>query len=175
MVGCVYFFVFIGWEAQLAADEREPEKAPKHDYLIPLCEYLDTAAPWRDRPARLLAPIFWGGEILYRTHHEVVTSCYHRNAAGILDAYDTLAAPMDEEALRRLCERRIDLVLMTVQPGKTDPPDGPGPVSTFARRLRDGRLPPWCRKVDLPDNFSAFLLFEIAPDRDISPDSLSRD
>jgi hypothetical protein len=171
MVGCAYFFVLSGLGVLTLVERNEPQKKDERQCLIPLCRHLDTAAPWRDRPARLLTNIFWGGEVLYRTHHEIVASCYHRNAAGILDVYDTLAAATDEEALRRVRARGIDLILLKTQPDKTDPPDEAAEAATFGRRLREGRPPSWCCPVDLPDELSAFLLFEVLPGGDTVPTS----
>ncbi|NNF25884.1 MAG: hypothetical protein HKN73_01510 [Gemmatimonadetes bacterium] len=45
-------------------------------------------------PVTILAPIFWGPEILFRTPHSVVATPYHRNP-GILASYDIMAASPD--------------------------------------------------------------------------------
>ena len=55
--------------------------------------------------ATILAPIFWGPEILFRTPHSVIATPYHRNA-GIMASHDIMSAPADE-ALATIRERGV--------------------------------------------------------------------
>ena len=61
--------------------------------MIPLSQLCDALHFELDegnaRKLRILAFIFYGPEILYRTGYEVLATPYHRNAQGILDAYES--------------------------------------------------------------------------------------
>jgi len=129
-----------------------------------MCDYLTTDAQWQGRKLRILAEINYGGEILYRTPHEVIATVYHRNRQAVTDACAIMEARTDEEAQSRIRSRGINLIL--VSPGASDSSlfAEPGQTGTFYRRLCDGQLPPWCRPVQLPDELSSFRLFTIAPD-----------
>ena len=62
--------------------------------------------------SRVLAFMFDGPEIVYRSPHAVVATPYQRNTAGILDTYDFFAAT-DEAQAREIVDRRgIELVLL---------------------------------------------------------------
>lgn len=56
-------------------------------------------------PATILAPIFWGPEILFRTPHSVIATPYHRNR-GILASHGLMSAHPDE-ARAQLRERGV--------------------------------------------------------------------
>jgi hypothetical protein len=162
VAGCMYLFLIASATVEAVARTNSGER-PRPSSLMPVCRYLEQDEAWRDRPARILGQIFWGGEILYRTHHEVVATPYHRNAPGILDTCSVFMAPTDDEALQILRRRRVDLILLSPALPESRQYLGTAEAPTFYRRLRDGRLPPWCRKVDLPAGLSSFLLFEVVP------------
>jgi hypothetical protein len=167
VIGCMYLLLVAGTLAEMKAKAGSGEP-PKRTLLVPICRYLENNDTWQGRPARILAPIFWGGEILYRTHHEVVATPYHRNAPGILDTYHVFTATTDDEALQIVRRRKVDLILLP--PARAEPRKDPGTAeaSTFSRRLRDGQGPPWCRKVELPAELSSFLLFQVLlPDNEL--------
>jgi hypothetical protein len=163
---CFYFLILSAFVVDSLANTKKPQEGARQDSLAAMCKYLNTAEPWQGRRARIVTHLFWGGEILYRTHHEVIATPYHRNAAGILDTHNILTADTDDKALALVRQREIDLILLC--PESTEGRDylGSEEAPTFYRRLRDGRLPPWCRPVDLPAELSSFLLFEV-----LRPDS----
>ena len=125
-----------------------------------MCEHLAAEQRWQGRPHRIVTHIFWSGEILYRTPHEIVGSCYHRNTRGILDTHATFSAQTDEQAREIIEKRRVDLILLDPESAerrlycKED-------SSTFYRRLCDGHVSEWCRRVELPADLGDFLLFEV--------------
>jgi hypothetical protein len=124
---------------------------------------LEHAKQWQGRQLRIVTHTFWGGELLYRTRHEVVGTPYHRNTAGILDTHRILTAATDAEALALIRARGIDTILL--YPGTRDARfycEG-REASTFYQRLCEDSAPPWCRPVELPQELSPALLFEVLP------------
>ncbi len=130
-------------------------KGPKVS-VRPVCNYLEAAPVWQDRDYRILTHLFWGGEILYRTHHAVVGTPYHRNARGILDTHRVLSAPTDEEAWRVIRERRVDLILLAPQSRDGCLYCADTSRRTFYARLRDAEIPDWCESVLLRRNSLTF-------------------
>lgn len=113
-------------------------------------------------PQRILANVFSGPELLYRTPHQVVATPLHRNAAGIGDAYAILSAASDRRARELVLARGITWVLLC--PGSVEPvlfrrPDG---ASTLYERLAAGTPPSWLRPLALPPGLEGFRLFEVA-------------
>lgn len=162
-VAFAYFLSFSGALADLALNKNSPAKDRDDVPIRPICEYLSQVQEWRSRSFRVLTHLFWGGEILYRTHHEVIATPYHRNAQGILDAYTVLTADTDEKALEILRQRKVDLILLCPQSSEGRYYYGEK-STTFGRRLCNGEIPKWCRRVDLPAELSSFLLFQMVPD-----------
>ena len=62
--------------------------------------------------AIVLAPVFWGPEILYGTELDVVATPYHRNAEGILASRDIMGAEDEAEIGARLRARGIRYVAL---------------------------------------------------------------
>lgn len=97
--------------------------------------------------ATMLAPVFSGPELLYRTHHRVITGPYHHNVEGLLDHYH---AWMDAhgEAAQAIVERRgIQYVL-----GCTDFQGqlaGKAGSRSLAQRVASGDVPDWLESVAL--------------------------
>jgi hypothetical protein len=162
LVACCYFLLFFGllfdaiWGAVPENDRDD------HPALASICRYLTEAPPYAGHSLRILADVFWGGEILYRTPHEVIGTPYHRNTEGIRDTHSAFSAAMDDEALQVIRQRRIDLIL--VAPGSERVRRfycRQEAGSTFYQRLCDGQVPDWCRPVRLPAGLDSFRLFEI--------------
>lgn len=113
-------------------------------------------------PQRILANVFSGPELLYRTRHEVVATPLHRNAQGIGDAYAIFSAASDQAARERVRARGITWILLC--PGSVEAvlfrrPDG---ASTLYERLARGVPPAWLKAVALPPGLEGFRLFEVA-------------
>jgi hypothetical protein len=137
-------------------------KPPPEIRMRPFCEYLNTEDKWRGRQLRILADLFQGAEILYRTQHEVIGTPYQRNQLGILDTYDIMTAGTDQEALELIRKRGIDMIVLRPTSGEPQFYSKPEQASTFYQRLCKDTIPDWLHKVELPSDLSAsFLLFEV--------------
>lgn len=161
LVGCWYALAFSGVLAATIAGVAETTDGDVS--LTPICRHLEHAKQWQGRQLRIVTHTFWGGELLYRTRHEVVGTPYHRNTAGILDTHRILTAATDAEALAIVRERGIDTILL--YPGTRDARfycEG-REASTFYQRLCEDPAPPWCRAVELPQELSPALFFEVLP------------
>ncbi len=160
---CLYSFVLLAFVVDRVGNPRKPQKETQRCSLATACAYLEAAEPWHERRGRIVTHLFWGGEVLYRTHHEVIATPYHRNAAGIVDAYDVLTAATDEQARRIIRRRQANLILLCPESSEGRSFLGSADAPTFYRRLCDGAVPAWCRPVALPERLSSFLLFEVLP------------
>jgi len=68
---------------------------------------------------------------------------------------------MDEQAHELIKRRKIDLILLCPKSPESAFYSKPGHESTFYKRLREGVIPNWLKKVELPSDLSSsFLLFE---------------
>lgn len=115
-------------------------------------------------PRRILTHVFSGPEIIYRTRHEVIATPYHRNAAGILYAYEVMTAPTPEVAERLLRERHVDLIILCLETNEAEIFSRQGVESTFYQRLRRGDALNWLKPLTLPaDLASSFQVFEVLP------------
>jgi hypothetical protein len=147
--------------AQFARAEVAESAAGKCS-LQDFAEFANRAAADGDTPQRILANVFSGPELLYRTPHQVVATPLHRNAAGIGDAYAILSAASDRRARELVRGRGITWILLC--PGSVEPvlfrrPDG---ATTLYQRLAAGAPPPWLRPLALPPGLEGFRLFEVA-------------
>lgn len=102
----------------------------------PRCELADLAPFLNQQPQGILmGSLNVGPEILYRTHHAVVSGPYHRNRDGILDSFDFFATG-DRAILNR---RGVRYVLVCK-----------GDKGAFAQKLVDGTAPGWLKPITLP-------------------------
>jgi len=154
-------FLLLGLLADVIFKKGDSEKSRQKVSLIRMCEYLTEADKWRERNFRILTHIDFSAEILYRTQHEVIGTPYHRNSPGIIDTYEIMTAETDQAALSLIRRRRIDLILLLPKSNESIFYSKPEQTSTFYQRLRQGIIPNWLRKVELPSDLSSsFLLFE---------------
>ncbi len=113
-------------------------------------------------PQRILANLFSGPEILYRTRHEVVATPLDHNARGIGDAYAILSAASDQAARERVRARGITWILLCPDSIEQVLFRRPDRASTLYERLARGALPAWLKAVVLPSGLEGFRLFEVA-------------
>ena len=98
-------------------------------------------------PERIMAPIDLGSHILLETPHAVVAAPYHRNEAGILDAFRFFNRPA-EDARAIAVERGLGLVVTCDAlpemrgPGLAEP-------GTMLSLLAEGNPPEWLADVSL--------------------------
>ena len=159
--GCFFGLTFSPLLVQTAIGSGLGPSPYSRAALQGVCEYLVTAPRWQDRPHRILTHVDLASEILYRTPHEVIGTCYQRNASGILDTYAIMRAPSFADALTLLRRRNVDLILLP-RPERLGPPVASPPSATFQQRLPQGDVPDWCTPVELPEPLPRFYsLFEV--------------
>ena len=149
-------------ETSAAAVRVEPAASSADCDLAQLGRYLaDPSNGWRPRQ-KILALIFFGPELQYRTPHSVVATPNHRNAVAILDTIGFFSATDAATAREIAARRQIDLVLVC--------PDQPeeqlyinDDKTTLYDNLIDGKYPTWLKRVELPASVNAgHMLFEFA-------------
>ncbi len=99
-------------------------------------------------PLNIISFIHQGPEILWRTHHNVVATPYHRNTAGILDSH-TFFTTDNANTARAIAERRgIDLVVICRDSVETRNFASLG-EDVFIRSLNGGAIPDWLEETHL--------------------------
>ncbi|WP_052732114.1 hypothetical protein [Devosia geojensis] len=131
------------WLVPSPAQQVMETRAERAQCLMPPA-FADLAAL---PPERIMAPIDLGSHLLLETPHSVVAAPYHRNEAGVLDAFAFFNAPVAEA--RGILDRRgIGLVVvcpaMPEMLGLADAAD-----DSFVRLRAAGALPPWLADVSL--------------------------
>jgi hypothetical protein len=92
-------------------------------------------------PARVMTPVDLGSHVLVHTPHAVVAAPYHRDQAGVRDAYRFFNDPLPE-AHRVLLDRGVTLV--AICPAMPEVRGLPSATpDSFARLYAEGRLPDW--------------------------------
>lgn len=99
----------------------------------------------------ILAAPDMGPELLYRTGHKVVATPSHRNP-GAIDFYRVLGAQRDDDALRLIQERDVDLIVVC----RRLPVNVIGADSVLYVRLLDGQAPAWLANVRLPIDVASY-------------------
>jgi hypothetical protein len=96
-------------------------------------------------PTRVMTPIDLGAHMLLETHHAVVAAPYHRNEAGVRDAFAFFNQPI-AEARAIAAERGLGLVVtcpaMAEMRGMAWAAE-----DSFVRLLERDALPDWLHKV----------------------------
>lgn len=108
------------------------------------------------RPLAVLSDLDDGAELHMRAGVDVVATPHHRNTDGIVDAWDTMRAPLDEARVR-LESRSIDVVL--VCPERDRDAYSPQPEGSLIAALVAGDPPSWL--VRLPDEDQDFDIYEV--------------
>lgn len=158
-------FLFLGSVLKrqgTAYAEAKNFQAEKRECAIrDFAAYAGTRGMTAGRTERILANLFLGPELLYRTPHEVIATPYHRNAAGIFDAHAIMTAAEDDTARAIIARRGITWILICDDKAERILYRTPDSRSTFYRRLTRGALPPWLVRRELPPELGAFRLFEV--------------
>ena len=140
--------------------ETEPPNSPKCR-LKPAAEYLQIA--YGERPRTVMAFNYYGPEIMYRSHHRVVVTPYHRNTAGMLDAFAFFGAVNMAAAKAIADQRNVELVMFCPSDNEATYYIFKKGAPTLLKRMIDGTAPPWVKEVAMPDKLKdRFRLFEIA-------------
>lgn len=134
---------------ETAAQNRLSAASPGCD-LRRLSAYLNDDPRWAQAPQTILTFLDIGPELLYRTHHAVIATPYHRNGDGIYDSYRIMTTQDEDEARRLMAQRGIDLVLLCELPAERAFFAGNQPGNSLYRRLDAGTPPAWLETVQLP-------------------------
>ncbi|MFZ2398550.1 MAG: hypothetical protein WAW31_07770 [Smithella sp.] len=156
-------FLLIGYGCQNIIGAAPVTK--KTDMIAPLsqmCNELNKLSATQTHPARILAFIDYGPEILYRTNYEVIATPYHRNAQGILDAYWIMTATSDEKAHALVLQRGIDMILVSNKSTEEQYYATAPKQSTLYERLRKDSTVDWVKEIPLPHPLSSsYRLFRV--------------
>jgi hypothetical protein len=128
-----------------------------------VASYLATDSHWRDAPRTIAAYTDLGPVILYRSHHRVLATPYHRNQQGIRAVYDLLSTIDDERALALAREGSIDLILLCPRLDRAFfVPEREGRTTLYGR-LVTGTVPAWLRPVPAADVPPGVRVYEVRP------------
>lgn len=100
-------------------------------------------------PERIMTPIDLGSHMLAFTPHHVVAAPYHRNEAGVRDAFRFFNGPI-EEARGILEQRGVTLVVVCAALPEMRGTEDAAPDS-FVRLFAENALPGWLADTSLPD------------------------
>jgi hypothetical protein len=125
--------------------------------LIPALAEMDGPG---GRRVRVLAPVFWGPELIFRAGIDVVAGPYHRNARGMLDSYGIMAAGDPEEAHRGLRDRGIDFVAFCTTESWIPLVLG-NASGTFYNDLVEDRPPSWLQRIPLMGIGEEYRLYQV--------------
>ena len=112
--------------------------------------YLESDPRWAAKPQTILAFMDIGPELLYRTHHRVVATPYHRNSDGIYDGYRMLATADAAAAHDLIRQRGVDLVLLCHTPAERAFYAASHGEENLYARLNGNAPPDWLAAVELP-------------------------
>lgn len=119
--------------------------------------------PFVDRPHVIVAPINFGGEILYSTPHNVVGIVQHRTVDGIFDGLEILRGRDDRTLLPKVHRRNRDLILLCPGSGGESYIVDKQDDDILYKRLVCSALPSWVKEVTLPKAAGdGFRLFQVA-------------
>lgn len=99
-------------------------------------------------PERVMTPVDLGSHMLMETHHAVVAAPYHRNQAGVRDAFRFFNEPLTDS--RAILEQR-GIGLVVICPAMSELAGGPGTdPQSFVALYEAGTLPSWLVDKSLP-------------------------
>src|SRR5262249_4868004 len=110
-------------------------------------------------PHTIVADLDFGPELLWRSKHRVLASPYHRNAQGILDAWQVLSGTADAAAQAILRRRQASWILLCPSAAEAAFFDR-DPASLY-HRLAAGQPPAWLAAEPLPPDVGGFQLYRV--------------
>jgi hypothetical protein len=155
LTGAILFSFRVPADDAVAADTP----APKCDFEA-MAAWLGSAPPFGEAPRTVAAYTDLGPVLLYRTHHRVLATAYHRNQRGIRTVSDLINAVDETRARELMRASEIDLILLCPHLDRalfTPLRDG---RATLYGRLLEGNVPDWLDEVGLPDALAGFRLFQ---------------
>lgn len=119
-------------------------------------------------PATILAPVFSGSELLYRTHHRIITGPYHHNVDGLLDNYRAWLYSGTDHPPEIFARRGVGYVLGCTQ--YQNELRGSEGRRTLMERVADEDVPPWLRLQPWPAGTETqWRLYRVQPSAASSP------
>lgn len=114
------------------------------------------------QPATFLAPVFSGSELLYRTHHRIITGPYHHNVEGLLDNYHAWLHTGTDSPPEIFARRGVGYVLgCTHYQNELRGREG---QRTLMERVADGDVPPWLQAQPWPAGIETeWRLYRVGP------------
>lgn len=155
-------FFIVGGAVAGQPDIGNGYDGPKRCPLSDIAPFLDDVDGLGDHERVIATTIWYGPELLYRTHHSIIAGPYHRNAEGIIDLYNLFVLPPDKS--REIVDQRgVDLILLCPSAIEYQfAAEDAGPESLDALLRGDEPLPDWLELVELPGPLAdRFLLFEV--------------
>lgn len=143
IVGLGAFFAIV-LTILASGNEQTPVDTKKNNYTYCPVVQVSDALNRYDELTLMTSYIFNGSEMLFRTHHRVLATPYHRNAAGMLTTYDIFVADADEA--QALAEQYgVDMIL--VCPGYWPfPPEEISGDNTLIKKLLMDKPPRWLKR-----------------------------
>ena len=157
-----FLFIPLVISASVGQTKQADAENSKTVFLPQLCRYLEGAGGPGVETRRILAFIDFGPEILYRTRHEVIATPYHRNAEGIMDAYNIMTSTNNEDAYRLIRKRGVDTIILCPESNEKVFYGLRNRDDCFYQRLVQREIPNWLQPISLPPEMaSSFQLFEV--------------
>ena len=110
-------------------------------------------------PVRAMTPIDLGAHVLAFTPHEIVAAPYHRNEAGVRDAFDFFHGPIEEA--RAILERRGISLVVTCPSLPELAQRSDTAADAFVVLHRDDALPGWL--TDIGPEGTPLRMFKVSP------------
>jgi len=131
-----------------------------------LARWLDEALP-PSPPLNIMAVADMGGELMYRTPHNVYAIANHRLQPGFATRWSVVSAPDAETARTRVAAADVDVLVLCSAVRQMDPLNPSDPPAPFKASVLAGAVPPWLEPIPTPETISeAVRVFRVRLDRD---------
>ncbi|MEO0454943.1 MAG: hypothetical protein AAFY98_12540 [Verrucomicrobiota bacterium] len=159
--GLIIFLVMNLIEAKPDSTENDnPSESMSNSRPQDLCQFLTNTSA---SPKTILARLELGPEILYRTHHRVIATPYHRNAEGVLFLRETMISEDFEDTRESLSSRGVDWIVLQPSSKEHVLYRGHDPEKSFYQALKDDLPPDWLAPVQLPEDLQGqYKLYQVS-------------
>lgn len=123
--------------------------------------FLQQKAPWSSRPYNILTFTDYGPELIFRTHHTVLSIPNHRFQQGFTDTYTIFHTTDEAIAYEQSLSSGVELILVC-KLQKADIFSRKDDQKGFQDQLKDGNYPYWLQPIPLPESLAEqFALFAV--------------
>ena len=122
---------------------------------------------YQNKPHIIAGNLSFGPELLYRTHHHVIATPYHRNDEGTLAVYD-IFTKSNKDSLYWIKKHHVDLIFLCPNQGEYEVFQQPfinNASPSLYQNLIDEKPPSWLTPIVLPIDLSNFLLYAVSQDK----------